>query len=86
MEPRRGEESGELYLPDNQGEYVPKSGAHNFSVQGLSDALTALESEVAVVQSPTEEYALILEVTMADRLGTHAFPHSPGTQEWSCTF
>ena len=60
------EESGELYLPDNQGEYAPESGMHNFSVQGLSDALMALESQVTVVQPPTEEYALMLEVTMAD--------------------
>ena len=67
MEPSRGEESGELYSLDNQGEYVPKSGANNFSVQGLSDVLTALESEVTVVQPPTEEYALMLEVTVADR-------------------
>ena len=39
---------------------------HNFSVQGLSDAPTALESEVTVVQPPSEEHALLLEVTMTD--------------------
>ena len=33
-----------MYSPDNQREYALESGAHNFSVQGLSDALTALES------------------------------------------
>ena len=66
MELSRGEESGELYSPDDQGEYMPKSGVHNFPVQGLSDALTTLESKVTVVQPPTGEYALILEVTMAD--------------------
>ena len=60
------EDSGEMYSPDNQGEYVPKAGMQNFSIQGLSDALTSLESEVAVVQPPAEEYALLLEVTMAD--------------------
>ena len=38
----------------------------NFSVQGLSDALTSLNSEVTVVQPPAEEYILLLEVTMAD--------------------
>ena len=74
MEPSKGEESGEMYSPDDQGEYAPKSGAHNFSIQGLSDALMALESEVTVVQPPSEEYALLLEVTMADHPGC---PHSP---------
>ena len=38
------------------------------------DGLMALESEVTVVQPPTEEYALILEVTMADR---PRHPHPP---------
>ena len=57
------EELGEMYLPD-QGEYVlPEVGMQNFSVQGFSDALTSLESEVTVVQLPVEEYALLLEVT-----------------------
>ena len=63
------EDSGEMYLPDNQGGYVPESGTQNFSVQGLSDALTSLESEVTVVQPPAEEYTLLLEVTMADQPG-----------------
>ena len=39
----------------------------NVSIQGLSDALTSLESEVTVVQPPAKEYALLLEVTMADQ-------------------
>ena len=64
-----------MYSPDDQGEYVsPEAGAQNFSIQGLSDALTSLDSEVTVVQLPAEEYALLLEVTMADRLGR---PHLP---------
>ena len=74
MEPSKGEESGKMYLPDDQGEYVPKSEVHNFSIQGLSDALMALESEVTVVQPPSEEYALLLGVTMAD---CPRHPHSP---------
>ena len=74
MEPSRGEESGKLYLPNDQGEYVPEVGMHNFSVQGLSDALMALESKVTVVQLPTEDYALILEVTMTD---CPRCPHPP---------
>ena len=58
---------GEMYSPDDQGEYVPESDTHNFSVQGLSDALMALESEVTVVQPPSE-------VTMADH---PRHPHPP---------
>ena len=53
---------------------MPDSGVPNFSVWGLSDALMVLESEVTVVQPPTEEYALILEVTMANDPGC---PHPP---------
>ena len=56
----------EMYLPDDQGEYMPKSGTQNFSIQGLSDALMSLESEATVVQPWVEEYALLLEVAMAD--------------------
>ena len=48
MEPNKSEESGEMYLPDNQGEYVPEVGMLSFSVQGLSDALTALETMTEV--------------------------------------
>ena len=61
------EDAGEMYLPDKQREYVPKAGTQNFSIQDLLDDLTSLESEVTVVQSPAKEYALLLEVTMADR-------------------
>ena len=52
---------------DDQGEYVPEAGAQNFSIQGLSDMLTSLKSEVTVVQPPAEEYDLLLEVTVADQ-------------------
>ena len=55
-----------MYSPDEQGEFVPEAGAQNFSVQGLLDALMSLKSEVTVVQPPAEEYALLLEVTMAN--------------------
>ena len=44
------EGSGEMYSPDNQGECMSKVGTQNFSIQGLSDMLTSLESEVTVVQ------------------------------------
>ena len=60
------EDTGEIYSPDDQGEYVPEAGMQNFSIQGLLDVLTSLESEVTVVQPPAEEYALLLEVTMVD--------------------
>ena len=54
-----------MYLPDDKGEYMSKVGMQNISIQGLSNALMTLESEVTVVQPPAEEYALLLEVTMA---------------------
>ena len=44
MEPNESEESDEMYSLDGQGEYAPKVGVPSFSVQGLSDALTALET------------------------------------------
>ena len=55
-----------MYSPDDQGEYVPEVGTSSFSVQGLSDALTALDTEVTEVQPPSEEFALQLKVMMAD--------------------
>ena len=65
MKPSKSEESGEMYSPDDQGEYAPEVGAPSFLVQGLSDALTALET-VTVVQPQSKEFALQLEVTMAN--------------------
>ena len=79
MEPNKGEESGEMYSPGDQGEYMPKVGVPSFSIQGLSDALTALDTEVTVVQPPSEEYALLLEVTMADCPGCPC----PPTFSWN---
>ena len=49
MELTKGDEPGEMYSPDDQGEYVPELGVQNLSIQGLSDALTSLEFEVTVV-------------------------------------
>ena len=66
MEPNKGEESGEMYSPDDQGEYMPEASMPSFSVQELSDALTALDTKVTTVQPPSEEFALLLEVMMAD--------------------
>ena len=60
------EDSGEMYSPDDQGEYVPEVGMQSFSIQSLLDALTSLDFKLTVVQPPAEEYTLLLEVTMAD--------------------
>ena len=65
MEPNKSEESGEMYLPSKQGEYMPKVGTLSFSFQGLSGALTTLET-VTEVQPISEEFALQLAVMTAD--------------------
>ena len=69
MDSHRGEESGELYSPNKQGEYTPEDGAQALTVQGLADVLSGLESEDTVVEPPKEELILQLEVTMVDHLG-----------------
>ena len=63
------EESGEMYSPNESGEYTPHGDAPNFSVQGLWDALTEAESMVTEPPVPTDEFIIQLEVTMADRPG-----------------
>ena len=60
------EDLDEMYSTDDQGEYAPESSTQNISVQGLSEALMSLESETTMVQPQAKEYALLLEVTMAD--------------------
>ena len=67
MDSDRHEESGEMYSPDEQGEYVPLDGTLRFSVQGLSDALADVGE--GITEPPAEEYAMILEVMMADHPG-----------------
>ena len=74
MDSHRGEESGEMYSPDEQGEYTLADGTQAFTVQGLTDTLLGLGSEDTVVEPPEEELILQLEVTMADRPG---HPHPP---------
>ena len=69
MDHHKGEESGKMYLPDEQGEYGTATTASSFTIQGLSDALMALDpqvTEVTEVPPPEVEYALQLEVTMTD--------------------
>ena len=74
MDSHHGEESGEMYSPNEQGEYTPEDGTQVLTVQGLTDVLSGLESEDMVVEPPEEELILQLEVMMADRLGR---PHLP---------
>ena len=71
MDHHKGEESGKMYSPDKQGEVGTAMAASSFTVEGLSDALIALDpqvTEVIEVPPPEVEYALQLEVTMADQL------------------
>ena len=77
MDPNRCEDSGEMYSPDGQGEYAPLDGATRFSVQGLSDALADVGEGITEAQA--KEYAMMLEVMMADCPG---WPHPP-TFSWN---
>ena len=69
MDPNRHEDSGEMYSPDDQGEYTPLDEALRFSLQGLSNALADVREGTG--ETSAEEYAMMLEVTMAGR------PHPP---------
>ena len=53
-----------MYSSDEQGEYTPLDGTLRFSVQGLSDALVDVGE--GINEPPAEEYAMMLEVMMAD--------------------
>ena len=77
MDSDRCEDSGEMYSPDEQGEYTPLDGTWRFSMQGLSDALADIGE--GNNKPPAEEYTIMLEVTMADCPG---WLHPPGMQEW----
>ena len=67
MDPNRHEDLGEMYSPDDQGEYTPLDEAPRFSLQGLSDALADITEGTS--ETPVEGYAMMLEVTMADHPG-----------------
>ena len=69
MEHDREEESGEMYSPNESGEYTPCGDMLNFTVQGLRDALVEAESVVSEPPAPTDEFIIQLEVTMVDRPG-----------------
>ena len=72
MDPDRHEDSGEMYSPDDQGEYTSLDETLRFLLQGLSDALADVGEETG--KTSAEEYALLLEVMMADHPGR---PHPP---------
>ena len=67
MDSDRCEDSGEMYSPDEQGEYTPLDGTPRFSMQGLSDTLADVGK--GINEPPVEEYTMMLEMTMADRPG-----------------
>ena len=69
MERDREEESGEMYSPNEFGEYTLHSDVPNFTVQGLQDALNETEATVMEPSPLAEEFIIQLEVTMADRPG-----------------
>ena len=67
MDPNRHEDSGEMYSLDDQGEYMPLDETPQFSLQGLFNTLADVGEGMGKTSS--EEYALMLEVMMADRPG-----------------
>ena len=67
MDPNRREDSREMYSPDDQGKYTSLDEAPQFSLQGLSDTLADVKEGMGKISA--EEYALVLEVTMADHPG-----------------
>ena len=77
MNPDRHKDSGEMYSPDDQGEYMSSEEAPRFSLQGLSDALVDIGEGTG--ETSAEEYATMLEVMMANRPGQ---PHPP-TFSWN---
>ena len=77
MDPDRCNNSGEMYSPDDQGEYTSFDEAPQFSVQGLSNAIVDVEEGTG--ETLAEKYAMMLEVTMADHPGR---PHPP-TFSWN---
>ena len=72
MDPDRHEDLGEMYSPDDQGEYMSLDETPRFLLQGLSNALSDVGEETG--KTSVEEYALLLEVMMAHHPGR---PHPP---------
>ena len=69
MEHEGEEESGEMFSPNESGEYMLHDDAVSFTVQGLRDALTAAETTLTEPPHPTNEFIIQLEVMMADQPG-----------------
>ena len=67
MDSDRPKDSGEMYSPDNQGEYTSLDKTPQFFLQGLSNALANIREGTG--ETPAEEYPMMLEVTMADHPG-----------------
>ena len=83
MEHDREEESGEMYSPNESGEYTSRSDAPNFTVQGLRDALNEAEVTVTEPSPLTEEFIIQLEVTMVDHPGRPRLHlHTHGMEAW----
>ena len=65
-----------MYSPDDQGEYTSLDETPRFSLEGLSDTLVDIGEGTG--KTSVEEYALMLEVTMADHPDQ---PRPPAFQE-----
>ena len=59
IDPDRHKDLGEMYSPDDQGEYTSLEETPQFSLQGLSNALADIGEGMG--QTSVEEYALTLE-------------------------
>ena len=68
MDPNRHKDFGEMYSPDDQGEYTSLDETLWFSLQGLSNTLADIGEGMG--KTSVEEYALM----MADHPGQ---PHPP---------
>ena len=67
MDPNRRKDLGEMYSPEDQGEYMLLDETPQFFLQGLSDALVDVGEGTG--KTSAEEYTLMLEGTMADHPG-----------------
>ena len=67
MDSDRHEDSGEMYSPDEQGKYALLNGTPRFSMQEFSNTLADVKE--GITEPPAEEYAMMLEVMMADHPG-----------------
>ena len=58
-----------MFSPNETGEYMLHEDTAQFTVQGLRDVLTAVESTVTKWLHPMDEYIIQLEVMMVDWSG-----------------